>query len=89
MVWRAPFSCTVTNVRGHRKGGAGAVVNAQRNQLSTHLVTGVSLVGADVWTDGGVVQNTAYVAGDDLEIVITSITGSPTEISIQVDYTRP
>src|SRR3990167_2355378 len=29
-VWRAPFACTVTNVRGYRVGGTGAVINARR-----------------------------------------------------------
>lgn len=89
MVWVAPFSCTVTNVRGHRKGGTGATVNARRNQASAHLASDLSLTTADVWTDGGAVQNTAYVAGDDLEIQLKSITGAVTEIAIQVDFTRP
>ncbi len=89
MVWRAPFACTVTNVRGHRKGGTGATINARRNQASDHLAADLSLVTTDVWTDGGAVSNTAYAAGDDLEIALRSIAGSPTEIAIQVDFTRP
>jgi len=31
IVWRAPFACTVTNVRGYRVGGTGATINARRN----------------------------------------------------------
>lgn len=89
MVWRAPFACTVTNVRGHRKGGTGATVNARRNQTSDHLASDLSLGTADAWADGGAVQNTAYIAGDDLEIEVASITGAVTEIAIQVDFTRP
>lgn len=89
MVWRAPFACTVTNVRGHRKGGTGATVNARRNQTSDHLASALSLTTADAWADGGAVQNTAYAAGDDLEIRLASITGAVTEIAIQVDFTRP
>lgn len=89
MVWRAPFACTVTNVRGHRKGGTGATINARRNQLSDHLATDLSLTTADSWTDGGAVQNTAYAVNDDLEIEIASIAGAVTEIAIQVEFTRP
>jgi hypothetical protein len=88
MCWRAPFAATVTNVRGHRKGGTGATVNARRNQTSDFLASDLSLASADVWTDGGAVQNTAIAAGDDIEVEIASITGAVTEIAIQVDLTR-
>jgi hypothetical protein len=79
----------VTNVRGHRKGGTGATVNARINQTSNHLASDLSLAGADAWTDGGAVQNTAYAAGDDLEIMLVSVTGSVTEVTVSVDYTKP
>lgn len=88
-VWRAPFACTVTNVRGYRVGGTGAVINARRNGASTHLASNLSLTSADTWTDGGAVQNTAYATGDRMEIMIVSTAGSPTEVAIQVDFTRP
>lgn len=88
IVWRAPFSCTVTNVRGYRVGGTGATINARRNGVSNHLAAAVSLAAADTWVDGGAVANTAYVAGDKLEIMVVTITGVPTQIAVQVDYTR-
>ncbi|MGH7178870.1 MAG: hypothetical protein ACREJC_15955 [Tepidisphaeraceae bacterium] len=88
IVWRAPFGCTVTNVRGYRVGGTGATINARRNGASNHLAAAVSLAVADTWTDGGAVQNTAYVAGDKLEIMLVTVTGSPTQVAVQVDYTR-
>jgi hypothetical protein len=86
--WRAPFNCTVTNVRGYRVGGSAASINARRNGSSTHLSSNLSLATPDVWADGGAVQNTAYVAGDKLELMIISTAGSPTEVAIQVDFTR-
>lgn len=89
IVWRAPFACTVTAVKGYRVGGSGATVNARRNGSSNHLASAVSLSSADTWTDGGSVQNTAYAAGDKLEIMVVSATGSPTQIAVQVDFTRP
>lgn len=89
IVWRAPFACTVTAVKGYRVGGTGATVNARRNGSSNHLASAVSVASADAWTDGGAVQNTAYAAGDKLEIMIVTVTGSPTQVAVQVDFTRP
>ena len=88
IVWRAPFACTVTNVRGYRVGGTGATINARRNGTDNHLATALSLTSADTWMDGGAVQNTAYVAGDKLEIMVVTLAGSPTQVAIQVDFTR-
>lgn len=88
-IWRAPFACTVTNVRGYRTGGTGATINAQKIGVGNHLAADLSLVAADVWTDGGAVQNTAYAIGDALAIMLTGITGLPTTITIQVDFSRP
>lgn len=88
IVWRAPFACTVTNVRGYRVGGSGATINARLNGASNHLSSALSLSSADTWLDGGAVQNTAYAAGDKLEIMLVSVTGSPTQISILVEFTK-
>ena len=87
IVWRAPFACTVTNVRGYRVGGTGATINARLNGASNHLAAALSLTSADTWMDGGAVQNTAYVAGDKLEIMVVTVAGSPTQVAIQVDFT--
>lgn len=89
VTWRAPFSCTVINVRGFRTGGSSADVNARRNQTDEHLSSDLTLGTADAWADGGSVQNTAYVAGDELEIRIKSTTGDPTYIAVQVDLSVP
>ncbi len=88
ITWRARFACTVTNVRGYRVGGIGATINARKNGISNHLATALSLTSADTWLDGGTVQNTAYAEGDKLEMMIISVTGSPTQIAIQVDFER-
>jgi hypothetical protein len=88
IVWRAPYSCTVTNVRGYRVGGTGATINARRNGADNHLAAALSLINADVFMDGGAVQNTAYVAGDKLEIMVVTVTGSPTQLQVEVDFTR-
>lgn len=88
-IWRAPYACTVTAVKGYRVGGTGAAINARKNGTSSHLASDLSLTSAATWQDGGSVQNTAYAAGDSLEIRLISIAGSPTLITIQVELTRP
>ena len=88
IVWIAPYACTVTAVKGYRVGGTGATVNARRNGASNHLASALSLTSADAWMDGDTVQNTAYVVGDKLEIMVVSITGSPTQVAIQVNFRK-
>ncbi len=85
IVWRAPFSCTVTKVYGYRVGGTGATINARKNGASNHLSANKSLTSANTWMDGGAVQNTGYSAGDKMEIKIVSVAGSPTQVAVQVD----
>ena len=89
IVWRAPFACTVTAVKGYRVGGTGATVNARKNGSSNHLASALSLTSADTWMDGGSVQNTAYAAGDKMEIMIVTVAGSPTQVAVQVDLSVP
>lgn len=89
IVWRARFACTVTNVRGYRVGGTGATINARKNGTLNHLAADLSLTSADTWMDGGAVQNTAYAVGDKLEIMLVTLAGSPAQVAVQVDATRP
>lgn len=88
IVWRAPFACIVTAVKGYRVGGTGATINARHNGADNHLSSALSLTSADTWMDGGAVQNTAYAAGAKLEIMVVTVAGSPTQVAIQVDFTR-
>ena len=86
IIWRAPFACIVKAVKGYRAGGTGATINARRNGADTHLVVALSLADAAIWMDGGAVQNTAYVIGDKLEIMVVSAAGEPTQIAVQIDF---
>lgn len=86
--WVAPYACTVTAVKGYRVGGTGATINARKNGASNHLASALSLTSADTVMDGGSVQNTAYSVGDKLEIMLVSVTGSPTQIGVLVHFTR-
>jgi len=89
VVWQAPFACTVTNVRGYAVGATGTTVNAQKNGSLPHLAADLTLGSTGSWLDGGAVQNTAYAIGDELEIMLTGIGGTPSQIAVQVDFTRP
>lgn len=88
--WVAPYACTVTAIKGYRVGGTGATINARRNAgaVSNHLASALSLTSADTVMDGGAVQDTTYAAGDKLEIMIVSVAGSPTQVSVQVNFTK-
>ena len=86
--WRATIACTVTAIKGFRVGGTGATVNARKNGASNHLASALSLVNASTVYDGGAVQNTTYAIGDYLEIMVVSVTGTVTQIGIQVDFER-
>ena len=88
IVWYAPFSGTVTHVLGYVGGTSGSVINAQRNGLAL-LVSNLTLGSTGTWIDGGAVQNTAISVGDTLQIVVVSVSGSPTEIAIEIQCTRP
>jgi hypothetical protein len=89
IVWRAPFACTVTAVKGYVSGATGSTVNARKNGTLTHLASDLTLSSADAWMDGGAVQNTAYAIGDKMEIMLTGVGGSPTEAAVQIELTRP
>jgi hypothetical protein len=86
--WRAPVACVVNAVKGYRVGGTGATINARKNGASNHLSSALSLTSADSWMDGGAVSNTAYAAGDKLEIMVVTVAGSPTQVAVQVDFVR-
>lgn len=89
IVWIAPFACTVTSVKGYRVGGTGATINARNEGANNHLSSALSLTSADAWMDGGAVQNTAYSAGHKLEIMVVTAVGNPTQIAIQINFTKP
>jgi len=89
IAWEAPFACTVTAIRGYRVGGTGATVNARKNGSSNHLASNLSLTSANTWMDGGSVQNEVYAVGDKLEIMVVTVTGSPTQVGVQLNFVRP
>lgn len=89
IIWEAPFACTVTHVLGYVVGSTGSVINAQRNGSLTLLTSNLTVTSAATWMDGGTVQNTAVSAGDKFEIMIISVSGTPTQVAIEIQCTKP
>jgi len=88
VIWVAPFACTVKRVRGYQDAGTGSVMTALHGALDL-LVTDITIGTAAAWQDGGAVQNTSFASGDSLAIKVTSVSGSPNYITVQVDFTAP
>ena len=90
IAWRAPYACTVSSVWGYFVGGTGAAtINARKNGSSNHLASSLEMYTRDQWNSGGAVQNTSYTVGDKLEIMVVGVTGLPTQVAVQVDFTKP
>jgi hypothetical protein len=90
-VWRAPFACTLTNLRAYQDTGTGTVVNAFKGSLASPTLfraTAYTITAADTIEDAGSLQNTSIAAGDKVYLRVTSVAGSPNEIGIQLDLTR-
>ena len=93
ILWKAPFACTVTAVRGYRVGGAATnAFNARKLGTTNFLSANKAIASADTWTDGtlsGTPADLAVAATDKVEIMITEVTSNPSQMSVQIDFTRP
>jgi hypothetical protein len=88
VIWRAPFACTVTAVKGYQDVGTGSVVTAYDGNTDL-LHTDLSISAAATWQDGGALAKTAISAGDSLAIKVVSVSGSPNYLAVQVELTQP
>lgn len=86
VIWQAAFDCTVTKVSALRLGGIGATINARKNGSSTFLVTDLSVSTSGNWMSGEALQNTSVALGDSLEIMVTGLSGNPSQIAIQINF---
>ena len=91
IIWRVPFSCTVTAVHAQVDTGTTTVVNAGKGFVggtTTFCSANITIDPADAWEAGTVNQNQALVAGDAVYIYVTTA-GTATMVTIQVTLTRP
>jgi len=87
--WIAPFPCEVVSMFGRRTGGTAPEVNARRSGsagYALHSGSSLTLTTADAWTQFNSVQNTAYVIGDSLELVMSG--SGNTQIAVQVNFRK-
>ena len=93
IVWNVPMSCSLVKLSGYRVTGSSAEVNAFRIRGgvgSFHSASNLVLTTQNDWSSSLTVQNTSYVVGDTLAIVLSgSLTNSPTQIAVQLDFTTP
>jgi hypothetical protein len=88
--WRAPYNCTVTNVRGFMVGGNNCSINAQKD--GGNLVSSLAIPSgnAGVWQDAGAITGNAnVVAGNTITPILVSQNGNTASVTIQIDFTRP
>lgn len=91
LVWRAPYACTLTNIRAYQDTGTGTEVNAFKGSLASPTLfraANYAIAVADTVEDAGSLQNTSVAAGDKVYIRIASVSGSPNEVIVQLDFTR-
>jgi len=74
---------------GYRVTGSGAIINARINGVGT-IATGshISLTSADTWISASSLITSSIAAGDKLEIMLVSSSAYPTQIAVQIDFTR-
>lgn len=88
-VWEVPYACTVQAIKAYCLGDTGVDINAFRWNSSEGyddlLVADYSLIDVDTWENAGTLQNVNLVAGDYLYITIRALTGSPTQVAVQIN----
>lgn len=88
IVWRVPFACTVTAVRGYVDTGTTTQINAKKVGTGDFCSADITIDPSDAWEAGTVNQNTALSAGDTVAVEIVAA-GTATQLTIQVEVTRP
>jgi hypothetical protein len=88
--WRAPYPCTASLVLAFTTSSfglsSGSLVNANKNGL--RLLANSLVTTGSVFVSSSVLQNQNFNRGDILGFDFLTLTGSLTELSIQVDFTK-
>jgi hypothetical protein len=72
-------------------GNTGSTVNARKSGTSNHLGTNFTISAANTWLNCGAISagTSSYIINDKLELMIVSVTGAPSQIAIQLEFTQP
>jgi len=97
--WRATFPCTIVKVQAHMQGSSSpnVTVNAAKNAggatgTGTNILSSnITLSTNDAWVSSTGISSAAssFAIDDELEVSVVGVTGTITELTIQVDMTRP
>lgn len=87
-VWHATEPAILILLEAKRVGGTGATVNARHNGADLHLASDME-AGDGGFALGTPLQNPGYSVGDVCEVLLTGVTGAPTEVAVQLTFTRP
>jgi hypothetical protein len=82
----ASSTCTVTKVRAIQIGTGSLTVNGRKNSASDIIAS--ELTPATTWASSAVLA-VGLVAGDDVAVRLTSVTGTVTYVVVQFDLTEP
>ena len=85
--WRAPWPCLIFAIKARRLGGVSATANALKNESLTLAATDLVLPD-NAWVTTTAVQNEIFDTGDSLDIVLVSVAGAVSEVSIQAEILR-
>ena len=90
-VWRISFPITASQILAFSTSSlspfSGSLVNISRNVSSSLLTTPLSLTSS-TWVSSSVIPFPSFSAGDMLSFNFLTLTGSLTEIVIQINYTK-
>lgn len=86
IIWQAPIACRVTKISAQRLGGSGVTINVRKNSTQTLLAFDHSISTVGSWLSGAGLQNTSVAVGDSLEIMITAVSGTPSQLAVQIDF---
>jgi hypothetical protein len=90
-VWKAPYACTATFVHGcsGASDGSGITVNAGKLFIGDFLAANLSVPSDGDFHDATVTQNSSFAIGEKVYIKLSGFSGAPSQVTIQVDFTRP
>jgi hypothetical protein len=74
-------------VKARREGTGAVTVNARKG--ASEFLSADLTAGSGAWAESTADQNQSVGAGDDFQMRIKSVTPTPTQLSIQVEGTRP
>ncbi len=84
VIGRIQVAGTALKVQAYRNGGTAATVQVKNN--GTNMLSAALTTSTGAWASSTGFASTALAVGDSISISIESITGTPSEITIQLEF---